>query len=210
MLKDKIVELRKANNDTQECLAKKLSVSRSLIAKWEQGRAVPNVSYMKKIYELYNVSYEQMIELDELLFHKKKDNNKYILSVGISELIFLTIISLIYIFLDKVFDISPTTILYCVTFLVFVTSVNFILLLNGKKYINHMDFSGKILIPILMTLFCCFIHFIVDICLNWIFYSADSLIEDMPWKVLFILIELFFLGILNVASFNSIKWIKKQ
>ena len=42
MLKDKIVELRKANNDTQECLAKKLSVSRSLIAKWEQGRAVPN------------------------------------------------------------------------------------------------------------------------------------------------------------------------
>ena len=80
----------------------------------------------------------------------------------------------------------------------------------GKKYKNHMDFSGKILIPILITLFCCFIHFIVDICLNWIFYSADSLIEDMPWKVLFILIELFFLGILNVASFNSIKWIKKQ
>ena len=69
MFKDKIIELRKANNDTQECLAKKLSVSRSLVAKWEHGRAIPNNEYIRKIYEIYNVSYEQMIELDEIVFH---------------------------------------------------------------------------------------------------------------------------------------------
>ena len=90
-------------------------------------------------------------------------------------MLFLTIMSLFYIFLDKVFDISPTTILYCATFLVFVISVNFILL-NGKKYKNRTDFSGKILIPILITLFCCFVHFIVDICLNWIFYRKRMII----------------------------------
>lgn len=143
MLKDKIVELRKTNNDTQECLAKKLSVSRSLIAKWEQGRAVPNVEYMKKIYELYNVSYDQMIELDEMLYHKKKDNYKYILSVGVSELIFLIFISLFYIILDKVFDISPTTILYCASFLLFFIVVNFILLFNGKKYKKMWNSVGR-------------------------------------------------------------------
>ena len=208
MLKDKIVELRKTNNDTQECLAKKLSVSRSLIAKWEQGRAVPNVEYMKKIYELYNVSYDQMIELDEMLYHKKKDNYKYILSVGVSELIFLIFISLFYIILDKVFDISPTTILYCASFLLFFIVVNFILLLNGKKYKKNVEFSGKILIPALVTLFCCFSHFVLDIIMSWIFYSTKSLIEDMSWKVLFILIELFFLGALNIASFNFFKFLK--
>ena len=42
MFKDKLIELRKQNNDTQESLAKKLNVSRSLVAKWEQNRAYPS------------------------------------------------------------------------------------------------------------------------------------------------------------------------
>ena len=37
MFSEKLIELRKKNKDTQESLAKQLHVSRSLIAKWEQG-----------------------------------------------------------------------------------------------------------------------------------------------------------------------------
>ena len=37
MFNEKLVELRKQNSHTQESLAKQLHVSRSLIAKWEQG-----------------------------------------------------------------------------------------------------------------------------------------------------------------------------
>ena len=72
-----------------------------------------------------------------------------------------------------------------------------------------MDFGGKIVIPVIITLFCCFFHFIIDISVNWLFYGTNSLIEDMPWKILFILIELAFLGILNIGSFNLVKLLKK-
>ena len=39
--KDKLKELRIANNLTQEALAYKLKVSRSTIAKWEAGLGIP-------------------------------------------------------------------------------------------------------------------------------------------------------------------------
>lgn len=208
MLKNKIVELRRANNDTQECLAKKLSVSRSLIAKWEQGRAIPNNEYMKKIYEIYNVSYERMIELDEILSHKEKDNKLYIISVIIGEFVLLTLTSILCVIFDKILKINLIS-FYYVLFPFIVLAFNCILVRNGKKYAKNIDFNDKILIPIVITIFCCFFHFIIDVCIEWIFYGINSLKEDMPWKTLFILLELVILGVLNIGSFNLVKLIKK-
>lgn len=152
MLKDKIVELRKANNDTQDCLAKKLSVSRSLIAKWEQGRAVPNATYIKKIYEIYNVSYDQMIKLDEILSYKKKGDKKFIISVIIGELILLTSISIVFLINDLVFNFKKISLLYFIAFLFFVLAIIFIIFVNAKKYVKNVDFNGKIVVPTLITL----------------------------------------------------------
>ena len=38
---EKILQLRKANNLTQEQLAERLDVTRQSISKWESGQAVP-------------------------------------------------------------------------------------------------------------------------------------------------------------------------
>lgn len=42
-LYDKIQELRKSKNMTQEELAEKLFVSRAAISKWESGRGYPSI-----------------------------------------------------------------------------------------------------------------------------------------------------------------------
>ena len=48
MFAEKLISLRKSKSLTQEELAKILYVSRSAVAKWEQGRSTPDVEILKK------------------------------------------------------------------------------------------------------------------------------------------------------------------
>lgn len=114
MFKDKLIELRKQNNDTQESLAKKLNVSRSLVAKWEQNRAYPTNEDLDNIASIYNVTYEELMsdkELKKIYGIVSKNNKKknliiMILSMTFSLLtIILVIINLVpskkYIFMEE-------------------------------------------------------------------------------------------------------------
>ena len=209
MLKDRLVELRKVNNDTQDCLAKKLSVSRSLIAKWEQGRAIPDAAYLNRIYDIYNVSPQERVELEKILSNKENYYYKYLFSISVSELIFLSTLTLMYIIFDKIFNMGPTTILCCFAFLIFLPIINFIVLKNGKKYKNYINFSEKVLIPIIITFLCCLFHFIFDLVICLLFYGPNSLSEDMSWKILFFIIETLFLLVINITSFKLLQYKEK-
>lgn len=46
---DKLQELRKRENLTQEELAEILHVSRAAVSKWESGRGLPNIDSLKDI-----------------------------------------------------------------------------------------------------------------------------------------------------------------
>lgn len=54
-LSEKIKKCRIENNLTQEALAYKLGVSRSLIARWEFGDVTPSEHYIEKIESLFSV-----------------------------------------------------------------------------------------------------------------------------------------------------------
>ena len=49
MFKDKLRQLRKDNNLTQEALANVICVSRSAINKWEQGNGIPSDVNLKSL-----------------------------------------------------------------------------------------------------------------------------------------------------------------
>ena len=103
MFKDKIKELRIVNHLTQEQLAEKLFVSRSAVAKWEQGRGIPKYDTVKDIANLFSVPIETFYEQDaaqEVIQVIEKDNKKKIIilfSIIAALLISLTS-SLIYAF----------------------------------------------------------------------------------------------------------------
>jgi len=109
MFKDKIKELRIANHLTQEQLAEKLFVSRSAVAKWEQGRGIPKYDTVKDIATLFSVPIETFYEQDaaqEVIQVIEKDNKKKIIilfSIIAALLISLTS-SLIYAFSKKEFE----------------------------------------------------------------------------------------------------------
>ncbi|MGT2895948.1 helix-turn-helix domain-containing protein [Streptococcus entericus] len=49
--------LRAGTKMTQEEVAQKLDIATSTLSKWENGKSFPDVSEIKKLEELYNVSY---------------------------------------------------------------------------------------------------------------------------------------------------------
>ena len=91
MFKDKLIDLRKQNNDTQESLSKKINVSRSLVAKWEQNRAYPTNEDLENIAKVYNVTYEDLMsekELKDIYGILSKNSKKKNLLIMILSIIF--------------------------------------------------------------------------------------------------------------------------
>ena len=67
---EKIALLRKQKGMTQEALAFKLGISRQSVSKWETGECEPDLSKLKEIASMFEVS------IDYLLFSKLyKENN---------------------------------------------------------------------------------------------------------------------------------------
>ena len=65
-LGEKIKDLRKKANISQEELAEKVGVSRQAVTKWESDSGLPDIENLKNIASLFNVS------IDELLDYKKQ------------------------------------------------------------------------------------------------------------------------------------------
>ena len=82
MFKDEIKELRLSNHLTQEQFAEKIFVSRSAVAKWEQGRGIPKYDTIKDIATTFDIAIDDLYKQDEV--HEvinviEKDNKKKII-----------------------------------------------------------------------------------------------------------------------------------
>ena len=64
---EKLQELRKQKNLTQEELAQSLYVSRTAISKWESGRGLPNIDSLKAISKFFAISLDDLLSGDDLL-----------------------------------------------------------------------------------------------------------------------------------------------
>ena len=65
-LGEKIKDLRKKANISQEELAEKVGVSRQAVTKWESDSGLPDIENLKSIASLFNIS------IDELLDYKQQ------------------------------------------------------------------------------------------------------------------------------------------
>lgn len=65
MLKENIKKYRNINNFTQDELANKMFVSRTLVTKWETGNATPTKENIFKMSEVFNVSINKLLNRKE-------------------------------------------------------------------------------------------------------------------------------------------------
>ncbi len=86
---EKIKEIRKKQNLTQEQFAEKIFVSRNAVAKWETHRGYPDIQNLITISEVFGIS------LDDLVKDDKKLKNKIILDSASKKWHILVIVYLI-------------------------------------------------------------------------------------------------------------------
>ena len=65
-------EERENSNLTQEEVATKIGVSKSLIYKWESGKSYPSMEYLPKLSETYGVSINEIIAGTRLSINEKE------------------------------------------------------------------------------------------------------------------------------------------
>ena len=76
MFKDKIKRLRETHNLTQEELAKKVTVSRTAVSKWETGKGYPSLDTLKEISLLFDISIDELISDTDVGDKRRLDQQK--------------------------------------------------------------------------------------------------------------------------------------
>jgi transcriptional regulator with XRE-family HTH domain len=71
---EKLQELRKSRQLTQEELAEALYVSRTAISKWESGRGYPSIDSLKEISLYFSVTIDELLSSEKLLSLAEKEN----------------------------------------------------------------------------------------------------------------------------------------
>lgn len=66
LIADRLKELRKNKNITQEQLAEKLDISRSKVSSWETSKRAMNITEAIKLANIYEISLDNMFEIDNI------------------------------------------------------------------------------------------------------------------------------------------------
>lgn len=77
LLEEKLITLRKSQGLSQEDLAYKLDVSRQSVYKWESGQATPDISKLKVLSLLYNVSIDNLLNNNEDIIYMNTPISNY-------------------------------------------------------------------------------------------------------------------------------------
>lgn len=75
---EKLQELRKSKNLTQEQLSEQLYVSRTAISKWESGRGYPSIDSLKEISKYFDISLDDLLSSEEILTLAQADSKQKI------------------------------------------------------------------------------------------------------------------------------------
>ncbi len=100
-LGNKITNLRKQNNLSQEELAEKVGVTRQTISKWELEETTPDINQAKKLSNIFNISLDELTNnnVNNILVEKVSNTEKLAgLTIKILKIIGISIIILFVIF----------------------------------------------------------------------------------------------------------------
>ena len=96
---EKLQQLRKQSNLTQEQLAEQLYVSRTAVSKWESGKGYPNIESLKCISKVFSVSIDELLSGNELITLAESENRSNISKIYSLMYGILDLMAVVFIFL---------------------------------------------------------------------------------------------------------------
>lgn len=131
---EKLQQLRKQNNLTQEQLAERLYVSRTAISKWENGKGYPNIESLKCISKLFSVSIDELLSGEELISLAETENRSNLKKIYSFISGILDVMAIVFIFLP-LYGKSDSTYIYSVNLLSFTQTTRLNLVIYWAVFI---------------------------------------------------------------------------
>lgn len=162
VIAENLTNLRKGKNLTQAELAEKLNYSDKAISKWERGESIPDITVLKNIADLFEVTVDYLITQDykkssKIISIIKKKNRFFISLLGISPIWTLATIAFYIIWL-----LSNGNRYYWLTFVYAIPpSLIVAIIFNsiwGKRKINFYLISALVW-SILVTFYLAFLKY---------------------------------------------------
>lgn len=137
---NKILELRKLNNLSQEQLAEKMNVTRQTISKWELGETSPDLEQSKKLSKIFNVSLDDLTnnEIKNAIIKKVDSTNKVVRKIfDILKILCIVVITVMivlvgYLYFTEYFTARPVS-----------QSVGIRCIRNGTEYKYEATSKGE-------------------------------------------------------------------
>ncbi len=132
--KEKLQQLRKQKELTQEELAEALFVSRTAVSKWESGRGYPSIDSLKAISKLFLVSIDLLLSGEELISLAEAESKEK--TRGLRDLVFgaldcmTALLFFLPLFGQKSGDVILSVSLFTLTDLMIYMRVAYILILS--------------------------------------------------------------------------------
>ena len=102
-LGNKILELRKKNNLSQEQLAEKLDVTRQTISKWELGETSPDIKQARELSKIFKISLDELVDNDvKNIIVEKVSNTEKLAGMVIKIIKFIGVVFLMLLTIDIV------------------------------------------------------------------------------------------------------------
>lgn len=213
MFKDKLKELREKEGLSQQELADKLFVSRSAVAKWENGNGIPSDVNLDAICKIFNVEEEWILSRSELKKITKKNEN---INKIIKYLTIILIINIIIKFIDclllnndiitmsNFFDrliVLPILLILASILVIFAICYKYVSP-KKEKLLVLSDFIISIFSSIISSLTFLFIFIFTS------FFRMTLMSEDLQWFLLIAGIDLLISFLLTFVLIMIIKIIR--
>lgn len=96
---ERLYNLRKEKNISQEELANALDVSRQTVSKWETGESMPDLNKIQPLCEFFGITSDELISGSQNMIEAKKEDNRNKFARNLAISIGLYILSLVAIIL---------------------------------------------------------------------------------------------------------------
>ena len=100
---NKILELRKKENLSQEQLAEKMNVTRQTISKWELNETTPDIKQAKELSKIFKISLDELTDNDiKSIVVEKISNTEKLAGIIIKILKFIGISFILFLIIDLI------------------------------------------------------------------------------------------------------------
>jgi len=185
---EKIYNLRKSKNMSQETLANTLNVSRQTISKWETGESNPDFDKIVPLCDFFEISTDELLRgsstyLEQEIIFEKKKNKALMLSLCIVIFVIMVVLVLIFDEIGVNDTLIGSTVMVCIGAIA-VILVNYFCSkpISNKKTKISFDYKKRKLINSIINMIILIVYLSISLIFSswaysWIIFIVGALIK---------------------------------